>query len=254
MENQNLQELREKEFLERTGVFSEKLNSVEVQIKQFEEFYKNTFQDEGERKSTANQITGLLSNLKKDLGDVVKVKGEVEKFSQEVFHGNGTESIKNKVENIVKELEETLKNYNAKTQEINAAYNVLITGESGKESTKSEILKIKDEFTRNLTENSNQLIDLKAFYKSVFEKSTNEVGGESDGLKITVETLKIKLENLIKNANEKLAALTDSALHNSFAVRAKSHTDEYGQLQNYTFRSVIAIAGVTVVFAICAVD
>jgi hypothetical protein len=94
------------------------------------------------------------------------------------------------------------------------------------------------------------LAKLKVFQSEIYDNPLNEAGEEQLGLKKLTESLKVRLGNLIQQATEKLHALTDSSLHNSFFSRAQKYSTEYADLQRYTFMAILGISGVTVVFAI----
>ena len=121
--------------------------------------------------------------------------------------------------------------------------------EEGRDSVKTQIIKIKEEFSKNLIENEKEVKKLSAFYKSVFEKTVDEET-EKPGLKATVESLANRLEKLTSQAEKKLFELTDSSLQHAFTSRAKKYTFEFKKLQKFTFWLTLTLVADILLFGI----
>lgn len=83
---------------------------------------------------------------------------------------------------------------------------------------------------------------LEDFYSIVFEDKKNEEGKiTKQSLISSIDSQKQRLDKLIKEATEKLYALTDSSLHNAFAKRADEYTKEFGRLETLTHKLTWAV-------------
>ena len=193
-------------------------------------FYNENLLDEEGKESRKTQINKLIDDSKLKHNEILN------NHKLFLIDEDGRQSIKSQVET-------------AKENIIKASQEILVD-EPDKESLKTKMDKLHETILNRDKEHTSLLEALKLFHKSVFENTSDEFGAGSDGLKKTTETLKVRLEKLIQETTEKLHGLTDSSLHNSFFTRAKAHTDEYEKLQTYTFRSVVSIAVVTLVFGL----
>ncbi|MFL5764334.1 MAG: hypothetical protein ACJ77K_10380 [Bacteroidia bacterium] len=174
---------------------------------------------------------------------ILNVKIDVDQFKTETLIGiDGKESTKASLNNLVAEATALIADsqklntgIESKHTELIAAQKLLLEDEEGRDSVKTQIIKIKDDFNKNLTENEKEVKKLRSFYKAVFEKVVDEeTETEGLGLKATVESLANRLGKLTTDAEQKLLALTDSSLHNAFAERAKEYTKEFQTLENKT--------------------
>lgn len=250
METNSLTELKKDELLLYATEVTNKVNASANQLEQLEKFYKENFIDNGSP-SKQTLINSLLEGLEQSKKRIDAIRISLDAYINETLIGNSDkQSTKMKIDSLVESIEDTVNSVEQKSEEITNAYELLLVDEAGKDSVQTQIVKIKDNFSQKLIECNSQLEDLKSFHSAVFVKSTNKKGEETEGLKDEVYGLKSQLENLIHATTEKLAALTDHALHNSFANQAERHTKEDAKLETRTFYSVLAISGVTLVFAI----
>lgn len=205
------------------------IKSQEIQ-NSLQTFYNENLLDEEGKESKKTQINKLIDDAKLKYNDLIN------NYKTLLTDEDGKQSVKTQIE--------TAK------ENILKAHKELLVDEIDKESLKTKMDKLHDIFFNREKENAILIDALKSFHKIVYEKTTDEKGVDNEGLKKTTENLKNKLEKLVQETTEKLHALTDSSLHNSFFTRAEAHTNEYEKLQTYTFRSVISIAAVTLSFAL----
>jgi hypothetical protein len=236
-------------------------DSLEKNSNEINAFYKLLFTDEEGGVSYKTQLASFISDFNKEKEELNKIKLSFTTYKSELLDGSkDNESLKTKIENLLTHFETSKVTFDKQSKDFTTYYESLFVDAVESNSIKTEIEKIKNQFTENLNDNTSKLNELKGFYSTVFEKATTDKGETKDGLKATTEgivnkcvDLTTQLQKLISDANEKLFALTDSALHTGFAKRAKGHSDEYDKLQNYTTYSVLAICGVTLLFGITQV-
>ncbi len=194
-------------------------DSIKTQIinfkTQIEQFTTETFIDSDEKESTKSTLNNLITDANKLIADSTTLNSEIE----------------------------------VKHKEINSAQKLLLEDEEGRDSVKTQIIKIKEEFSKNLIENEKEVKKLSAFYKSVFEKTVDEET-EKPGLKATVESLANRLEKLTSQAEKKLFELTDSSLQHAFTSRAKKYTFEFKKLQKFTFWLTLTLVADILLFGI----
>jgi hypothetical protein len=282
----NMMEMSKEQLLEIIDQFANKMKGTEEKIEQFDQFYSANFIDKDGVLSHQSKIDLNLTKLEIEVNKIEETRIKIETLKKEaedlkvkihaysnemLLDEGGKDSIKTSVSKLYDDIKSKgndiinehkklfideegkksiLGEIGSIKEKIIQIHKDIAQDEPNKESIKTSLDKIQETYSKQLKEATVTLDSLKAFYKKVFEKNTNELGEEEEGLEKATEFLKVRLSNLIKETNEKLHAITDSSLHNSFYTRAKSHSDEYQKLQDYTFKSVVSIAVVTLLFAI----
>lgn len=221
------------------------LNDIRTKQQEIISAYKLLLENEEGRDSIKTQTLNL--------------KNEIEQFKIETLFDSdekkSTKTILNNLitdaTNLITDSQKTNTAIESKHLEISAAQKLLLEDEEGRDSVKTQIVKIKEEFSKNLAENERELRKLRTFYKTVFEKIIDEeTEEESPGLKATVESLANRLEKLTSQAEKKLFGLTDSSLQHAFTSRAKKYSLEFTKLQKITFWLTLALVGDIVIFGI----
>lgn len=224
-------------------VISDSLNDIKIKQEEIVSAYQFLLENAEGRDSIKTQITNL--------------KNEIEQFKKDTLNDSeGKESTKTIINNLITKTNQI----NADSQkinsdiegkhfELNAAQKLILEDEEDRESIKTQIIKIKDDFSKNLTENEKEIRKLRSFYNNVFEKIVDEETlTETPGLKATVESLANRLEKLTSEAENKLFGLTDSSLQHAFASRALEYTKEFKKLQQLTFWLTLALVGDIILF------
>lgn len=239
------------------------------------EYNNELFKDIEGKVSVKKNLADIAATIESDGKKIAELKAGIETFANEVLVGTSDqESTKSRIEAILAantaKINEFLAyhkkifvgeggkiplkdEYETAYEEIVAAHSELITGDPKdikSKPIKTQIIELQNTARALEAEVASTLTKLQGFQKEVFDTSIDEEGEEQPGLKRAAENLEIRLGNLIQQATDKLHALTDSSLHNSFYSRAEKYSKEYAELQEYTFSSVFAICGVTVLFAV----
>jgi len=202
MENKSLQELTKEELLELATNTAEKMKTIDSKIEKIELFYNTTFNDVGDKQSTEKRIIELVDNLN-------STKITVDKYNKDLFHGNGVPSIQSKIDTLVQEFDRALKEIREKNDEVLNLHNELIVSEEGRESIKGQVLKLQEQFSKNLLENANQLNDLKTIHELIFGNSGSkqrielfekQIQEDQKNWEKKFETLYSKIEGLLPGA------------------------------------------------------
>ena len=194
-------------------------------------FYKDLFESTEEKESIKSEIDSLLSNAKSTYAEFSKHKSEISEFHKSTLEGD-EEQVSTK-------------------EEIETFYDKLFTDKEGVESLKTQFDSLLGSLNNRFTETDGKFKELTSFHDKVFNDKTNEDGTiQKHSLINTIEKQKTKLDTLIREANEKLYALTDSSLHNAFAVRADEYTSEFKRLEDLTHKLTWAVIGDILLFGL----
>ncbi len=214
------------EKLEKIKGYSSELFESSVTRKSVEEeiseYYKHLFEGSESSASIKTEINGIFQNIQNEYEAFVTHSSKVKTFHDELF-------IDYEEDKSLEHLIEAFYNRLFKDSEEEIS---LSTKFENKLHALSDRFKIADEKIKRL----------EGFYSNVFEDTKNEDGKISKHSLIgSIDSQKQKLEKLIKEATEKLYALTDSSLHNAFAKRADEYTKEFSRLETLTHKLTWAV-------------
>jgi len=210
---------------------SDTRSSIEEEIKKF---YKELFEDTEENTSLKNEIDSLLDKTKNEYSLFSNQVSEVNQFHNKLFIGNK--------ENI------------SVQESIDALYIKLFTDKEDKDSLESQFTNLFDSLKKRFSSTDEKFNRLEKFYDEVFNDKKNDDGTiTKPSLINSIKQQQNKLDSLIKEANEKLYALTDSSLHNAFAKRADEYTTEFTRLEGITHKLTWAVIGDILLFGIIQV-
>lgn len=198
---------------------SETRKSVEEEIGHY---YRQLFEDNENSKSIKTEINLIFENIKKEYETFTSQSSKVTTFHNKLFFDDEeNESIE---------------------QSINALYDKLFTDNENEESFNTQFENLLQSFTDRFKIADDKIKRLEDFYSILFEDKKNEEGKiTKQSLISSIDSQKQRLDKLIKEANEKLYALTDSSLHNAFAKRAYEYTKEFGRLETLTHKLTWAV-------------
>lgn len=197
---------------------SETRKSVEEEIGYY---YRQLFEDSENSKSIKTEINLIFENIKKENETFTSQSSRVTVFHNKLFLDDENESIE---------------------QSIDALYDKLFTDSENEESFNTQFDNLIQSLTDRFKIADDKIKRLEDFYSSVFEDKKNEDGKIiKQSLISSIDSQKQRLDKLIKEATEKLYALTDSSLHNAFAKRADEYTKEFGRLETLTHKLTWAI-------------
>ncbi len=237
-------------------------NDAENKVDELNKFYNTTLIDEDDFISTKSELNNLLeefTNKKNRLIDDAKLIeekkqtqieliGELSSFHNEAFSGSEENtSIKEQLDTFLEEYEGKNVEITEKQSKFNEFYSEIFKGTDEKKSLKDDFNFTLLHIKKQLSDSEKELSYLNEFHDKVIDKE-DPLGETKIGLSTTVSRLKDQLQTLINDAEKKLYAITDSSLHNAFAVRAESYTKEFQKLQKYTFFSILGLIIDLVVF------
>jgi len=207
---------------------SETRKSVEEEIG---DYYKQLFEDSESSKSVKTEINLIFQNIKKEYETFVSQSSKVTVFHNKLFlEDEGNESIE---------------------QSIDAFYDKLFTDGDNEKSFNTQFDNLLHSLGERFKIADDKIKRLEDFYSSVFEDKKNEEGKVTKpSLISSIDSQKQRLDKLIKEATEKLYALTDSSLHNAFAKRAEEYTKEFGRLETLTHKLTWAVIIDIVIFGL----
>lgn len=217
-----------KSYYSELFVSSETRKSVEEEIG---DYYKQLFEDSESSKSVKTEINLIFQNIKKEYETFVSQSSKVTVFHNKLFlEDEGNESIE---------------------QSIDAFYDKLFTDGDNEKSFNTQFDNLLHSLGERFKIADDKIKRLEDFYSSVFEDKKNEEGKVTKlSLISSIDSQKQRLDKLIKEATEKLYALTDSSLHNAFAKRAEEYTKEFGRLETLTHKLTWAVIIDIVVFGL----
>lgn len=145
------------------------LSSLSVQLKEQEFMWETEKNNESERTSLAEEIT-RLKNLKEDIYSFSHVQSEVTNIHNQL---NKRMTEKNKLEKLLKSIEETLVVRNEERQQIEGEKIVYLEDERKLERTKEDISKM-DQYEQQMS-HYNQAADLYVERKRFYENSVSRL-------------------------------------------------------------------------------
>jgi hypothetical protein len=198
---------------------SETRKSVEEEIS---DYYRQLFEDSETSKSIKTEINVIFENIKKEYETFTSQSSKVTVFHNKLFlDDEKNESIE---------------------QSIDALYDKLFTDSENEKSFNTQFENLLQSITDRFKIADDKIKRLEDFYSSVFEDKKDEEGKiTKQSLISSIDIQKQRLDRLIKEATEKLYALTDSSLHNTFAKRADVYTKEFGRLETLTHKLTWAV-------------
>jgi hypothetical protein len=204
---------------------SELFESSETQIsieEEVDDYYKQLFEDNESTKSIKTEINNIFINIKKEYETFTSQSLKVTVLYNKLFlEDEGSESIE---------------------QSIDSFYNKLFTDGEKEKSLNTQFENLFQSLSERFKIADDKIKRLEEFYSSVFEDKKNEEEKVTQQSLInSVNGQKLRLDKLIKEATEKLYALTDSSLHNAFAKRAEEYTKEFGRLESLTHKLTWAV-------------
>jgi hypothetical protein len=205
---------------------SETRKSIEEEIG---DYFRQLFEDSETSKSIKTEINLIYENIKNEYETFTSESSKVTVFYNKLFlNDEENESIE---------------------QSIDALYDKLFTNSENKESFSTQFENLLQSLTDRFKIADDKINRLEEFYSSVFEDKKNEEGKiTNQSLISTIDSQRLRLDKLITEATEKLYALTDSSLHNTFAKRADVYTKEFGRLETLTHKLTWAVIIDIVVF------
>jgi hypothetical protein len=226
---------KEREKLEKIRTFyieifedSEEQSSLKSRI----EGYHKEFIDNCESsKSARKEIDGVLKDIKKEFENFASQSSEISGYHKSLLIEN------EQGESIAKS--------------IDVFYSKLFVGNEKDKSINSQFEDLLKSMEERFSMSNDKIKQLEDFYANVFDDQVNDEGKLlKPSLIGSINSQKQRLDKLIKEATEKLYALTDSSLHSAFAKRAVQYTMEFERLEKLTHKLTWAIIIDIVVFGI----
>lgn len=198
---------------------SETRKSVEEEIGKY---YRQLFEDDDTSASIRTEINKIFQDIKKEYETFTSQSAKINIFHNKLFlEDNGNESIE---------------------QAIDAFYNRLFIDGENEKSLNTQFEQFVKAINDRFKVADEKIKSLETFYSNVFEDKKDEEGKIiKQSLINSIDGQKKLLDKLIKEATEKLYALTDSSLHNAFAKRAEEYTKEFGRLETLTHKLIWAV-------------
>lgn len=194
---------------------------------------------------TKEQIDSTLVNSNNAVAASVKAKEQIDGVlaSSNSTLANSNKS-KEQLDGVLVSANEVLVTSNKTKDQITAALTSSNEVLAGAKATKGEIDKV-------LEQSSKSVDDLIEFYNDVF-KDQKDANGDSikQSLKTFIDASKEELRKLTVEATNQLYSLTDSSLHNTFAVRASAYTIEFKELETITFKLTLAVVADILIFGL----
>jgi hypothetical protein len=204
---------------------------------------------------------------------IEEMTAEISAFHNKLFNDTeGEQSIKTKIENIMSKYDVDIIDLDNKVAAIDKLYVDSIEGDEENSSLKQELEALKidlidgsihkksvlTEFNEQLellkVENESAKIvndKIKELHDVVFNSELDEEGVEINASLLNrILATETKLKKLIKEANDKLFALTDSSLHNAFAKRATNFTNEFKANEKLTLNLTYGVIADILFFGI----
>ncbi len=271
MEQENQNQMNEiQEFHTRLFQGNEGSKSIKEEI----EFLWNLLEiNQNEEKQKLDKIRDFYIKIFEGTDSQISFKSRIEGFHDEFLENcDSSKSAKTEIDRILESIKKEFEKFISQSSEVSDYYiRLLVENEQGESITKSiddfyNKLFVGDEKDNSLNSQFDDLLksmegrfsiandkiqQLEDFYSNIFEDQVNEKGNVlKQSLIGSINNQKLRLDKLIKEATEKLFALTDSSLHSAFAKRAVQYTMEFERLENLTHKLTWAIIIDTVVFGI----
>jgi len=228
-------------------------DGMRKKIQNINEFYESLFVTNEDSTSLKDQFETLRN-------DLVILKTEQEKFLNDLkaYHKEALidtdeeDSTKTVINDLTESFTTKLGQLEKRQALFDTFYTQVFEGTKEEISHQSQFQNAINQIKKDLKENEEKLRELNNVYIKVVDTETKD-GKKIAGLETIVNNLKNRLTTLITDANSKLHALTDSALHNAFATRAENYTTEFQTLQKYTFWSIVALIIDILVFGVAQI-
>lgn len=217
------------------------LEEVKLKAKEITDFHDLLFKSDDDNDSVKEQINELredLDSLKEQQKELIRELSDF--YEVTLIDHEDNESTKTKIDRLTDDINDKLSHIEKRQKLIEGFYEEAFEGTVEETSYQSQFKSAITSINKSLSDTEDEIQELQSFYDKVVDVELKD-GTIKKGLSSTVNSLRTQLNSLIENANNKLHALTDSALHNSFAVRAKDYTTEFQKLQKFTFWSILGL-------------
>jgi predicted nucleic acid-binding Zn-ribbon protein len=214
------------------------MDEAQEKIHRINEFHESLFVSTEDGTSLKDQIEGLKKEVETMKNEQEKLISALKEYHNKILIGTDEEdSTETVIENLVESFTTKLGQLEKKQGLFDTFYSQAFDGTTEETSYQSQFKNAITQIKKDLSESEDELRELRNFHSKVVDTESKD-GKKILGLESTVNNLKTRLTTLISDANSKLHALTDSALHNAFASRAANYTKEFQDLQKYTFWSI----------------
>lgn len=205
------------------------------------EYHDWIFEAKEGEKSVRDQIDAAATDLDSAKKEYKAIVQALDDYRKQLLGDSEEEpSTKKEFEKLLSTLNEKLNKVAAIEKKVDSFHEMAFEGSTEAPSYEAQFKNSVKQIGIDLKEGQEQLRVLKAFYDKVVDTQGSD-GKKIPGLENKVNELHKRLNSLITDANTKLHALTDSALHNAFASRAANYTKEFQKLERYTTWAVGAL-------------